>query len=134
MIFSIGDVQSLAVQDHSLWPEECCAIERAVAAAVFAGADCFKQSAVESGNDNPVVIGIGNEQAIILCVSEDLSGKRERQVADFGSFQDQLQRSFIQFTALAKVGNRLADNLIERFVATLARQLADDVTSRVNQT
>src|SRR6266496_1851705 len=124
MIFSIGDVQSLAVQNHSLRPEECCAIESAVAGSVFAGADCFEQSAVEPGNDNPVVIGIGNEQAIILCVSENLTGKGERQVADFGFFQDQLQRSFIQFTALAKVGN-----VHDRMFDLVAENDAADVLS-----
>ena len=47
MILSIGDVQRLAVQHHSLRPKERSAVESAILGAVRARADGFNQRAVK---------------------------------------------------------------------------------------
>src|SRR3954470_12533019 len=102
MVLSVCDVELVTVEGHSLWSKETGVRERSAHHPVRAGTDDIEERSIEFGNNNPVMIGISDEQPVILFVSENFARERERQIADFGLFQHQLQRSFIQFAALSK--------------------------------
>ena len=56
MVFSVGDVKTVAVQRHSLRTIEGRFIKSAVSRAALACADCFDERAVEFCDDDAVVI------------------------------------------------------------------------------
>ena len=120
MIFGIGHVQRVAVERHALRSKESCTIECAIVGAVRAGANRLDQRAVEPGDDDSVVIGISDEQALALRVSQNFAGKSQWQIANLGALKHKIQRLFVEFSALAKFGNRLANRFIDRFIAAFA--------------
>src|SRR5438874_13335863 len=100
MIFGIGNIERVAIKRQTLRSEERRAIKGAIVGAMWAGADGFEQRAAETGNDDPVVIGIRDEDSIAFRISQNLAGKSQRQVADLRPFQNQPERLFVEFAAL----------------------------------
>src|ERR1051325_5321743 len=133
MVFSVSEVKTLTVERHSLWPVKSRFIKTAVERTRSAGPNRFQKCAVKFGYDEPVVIRVGDEQAIAFRVGQHLSGKRERQIANLRAFERQFQRLFVQFAALAKIVDGLGDHLINQLVVTFAGNGADNVAARIDQ-
>jgi hypothetical protein len=51
---------------------------------VRARANHVDERAVEPGDDDSIVIGISDEEPVILFVGENFSGKCQRQIANLG--------------------------------------------------
>ena len=67
------------------------------------------------------MIGICDKEPVGLFVGDYFARKRQRQIADLGFLEYQFKRRFIQFSALAKLGDRVADCFVEHFITALAR-------------
>src|SRR5215217_7518180 len=104
MVFSVGDVETISTQRETLRAIKSSLVERAVCGASLAGADGLDQSSIEFSNDDAVVIRIGDEESIGICVREDLAGKCERQFADFCAFEHEFEGFFVQLAPGAKIG------------------------------
>ena len=76
VIFGVGDVQRLAVQAHPLGTIERRPVEAAVVKPFVAAADRDRLGPVEVGLDDPVMAGIGDEQALAGRVGEHLARDR----------------------------------------------------------
>src|SRR6185369_13086152 len=109
MVFSIGDVETITGERHPLRTIESRFVEGAVSSAGIACADRIDERAVEFRDHNAVVIGVGDEESIVLRVRENLSGKGERQLTDLRPFENEFQRLFVELAFAAKVCNKLRD-------------------------
>src|ERR1700738_2941343 len=112
MILSIRDVQRLTVEYHALRSKKLGVIERTIIGAMAASADVFDQVPIELCQHDPIVIRIGDEQPVALLVCEDLAGKGQREVADFGAFKNEFKRCFVQLSALAEIRYRVSNSFI----------------------
>ena len=92
-------------QDLVMRPKERGPIEGTIFGATRASADGFDQRAIQSGRHDSVMIGICDKEAVILFVSDNFAGERQRQIANLGFLQYQFQRSFIQLAPLPEFGN-----------------------------
>src|SRR5215216_1448983 len=107
MVFSVSDVKIVAGERQTLRTIKSCFIKRAVRGAGFASTDCFYQRTVEFCNNDAIVICIGDEESIGICVRENLARKRQRQFADLGAFENEFERLLVQFAPFAKLLDRL---------------------------
>src|SRR5258706_10234547 len=113
MVFGVSDVETIAVQGHSLWPIEARFSEGAIGCPSCSAAYSFKKGAVKFRDDEPVGIGIGDKESITLGIRQNLPRKRQRQITNFSALECQLQGRLIQLTAFAELGDRLGDHLID---------------------
>ena len=95
MVFSVRNVQRFAVQRHALRSIESRSIEWTVIGTVRASAYRFDQHTVQLSDHDSIVVRVGDEESIVLFVSNDFSGKGEGQIANLCALQHKLQRCFI---------------------------------------
>src|SRR5688572_22266912 len=133
MILGVGDVKIVAAQRESLRPRESRFIERAVGRAWFTGANGVDECPVEFGNDDTIMVRVSDEEPISRGVRENLTGKREWQIADFRAFEHELERLFVQFAALAKLVDGPGDRLIDDIVVSFAPLRSNNVTRGIDQ-
>src|SRR2546428_8544977 len=133
MVLSIGDVELVTVERHSLRTEKAGRHERTADHALGASADYVNQSPIKFGDYDAVVVRISDEEPSSFLISQNFAGKCERQVANFRFFQHQLQRRLVQFTAFAKFRDGIADYFIKSLVTAFARKSSEHVSRGVNQ-
>jgi hypothetical protein len=76
VIFGIGNVQYFAVarKRHAVWVTKCSATERAILQTGLAAARDSLDFAVQVGNYDAVMIGVGDEQAIRYGIGQHFPG------------------------------------------------------------
>ena len=103
MVLGIGNVKRIAVKSHSLRTVQTRLGKLAISRAPRAAADGLYQRAVKFGDNDAIVIRIGDEESIAFGVGQDFSREGKRQVANPGALKRKSQRLFIQLATLAEV-------------------------------
>ena len=92
----------VAAQGAALRMIERRRLEVAVAAADRAGADDVDQLAVQRGDDDAVVVAVGDEQPLALFVGQNFAGKAERRRLRFGRLQVELEAAVSSSSLLSR--------------------------------
>ena len=132
VVFRIGYVQRGSVKYQALRVvERRCSIIT-ISLTNFTASDDIEQLAIEIGDDNAVVIAVGNEQTISRFIREDLAWEFEWCFFDVEFFQFETNRSFIEKLLLAVVRNYLVKKLGDVFRSKFAAVPRDKITFRID--
>ena len=107
--------------------------EIAVGAPGDPGTDHLQQRAVQLGDDDAVVIAVGNEQPARGFIGQDLAGKAQRRVGGRMAFHVEAQRRLVQQLLLPIVGHARADHLVDLLERDLAAGAPDGIAFGINQ-
>jgi hypothetical protein len=131
VVLRVGDVEPIAFEREPLRAVETRPLKTAVRRAARARADGVEERAVETRDDDAVVVRVRDEEAPAALVGQHLAGEGQRQVANLSAFQGELERTLVERAASARVFDEFADGTVEQVVVALARRLAYDVARRV---
>lgn len=108
MIFGIGHEKRIAAKGQALRLIELGRCEITVLPPGGAGTDHLQQRAVQFGDDNAVVIAVGNEQPARGLVGNDFARETQRRGDGRVEFHVKAQGRFVQQLLLSIMGHRRA--------------------------
>ncbi len=110
---------------------ERCGAQEAVCAALAPAADDLDDlAAPEFGDDDPVVVGVGNEQAATLGVGQHLAGKGQSRCREAFPFELAIERTAIDLPF--ELDDQRVEDGLEQVVDPLPAVRTNDVAGRVN--
>ena len=118
MVFGVSDVENVADQFQTLRVVEGGAGVAAVGKVLGAGADYRRRAAVQVGDDDAVVVGVGDEQSVAGAVGEDFAGERQGGIGGgIGiGIGLEVEGAAVQHSFGVKLGNHTGEEVVEGFV------------------
>ena len=132
MVFGIRDVEHVSSQSTSLRMMEGGSFEISIGGSLLATADDGLHLPLQVGDDDSVVVAVGDEEPAPFAVGKHFAGKAKRGLRSSVSQQRELQRCRIEQLFLLVVGNGSLKKRIERFKGNLAAVAGDQIALRID--
>ena len=133
MVFGIGHVEDFVTQGHPLRVVERRFGVAPVFAANRAGADHFFQFPGEGGDDDPVVVAVGDEQPVAGGIGQQLAWEPQRGRLDLLAFEVERDGCFIERFFGAVIGDQFVDHRFQQLAIPFAGDVAAVLAFRIDQ-
>ena len=131
MVFGVGHIQRIADEFHPLRMVESGGSRIAVGKPLNAAADNGLRCAVQVGNDDAVVVGVGDEQSVAGAVGQHFAGEGQRGIGNGVGLE--VERPAVNQPLRVKLGNHPAQQVVKSVIGQLALVLADNLAGGVNE-
>ena len=134
MVLGIGDVECVVVGlCYSLWMEETGRFKDTILPPSLTGADDILDIAREIGDDDAIMVGVHDEEAMVGLVCQHCAGEAQRRLDDRIQFQGEIKGGAVNQSARIEFFDDFADEAVQLIVSHDTSVPPQILASRVDE-